>query len=154
MVESLLPPDPSGGRQVQRFGLGMGPQTVFSNWTWGNSASIVVTDGGTHTLTITSTGGTTTSPAGTLPVVMSSSSLVQAGSSVVTLAGAPLSASVSFAKAFPTTADVVIVCNGDAAAQPTMTVAAGGIGASSFTVTVTSGGSAGTARVNWVAWGH
>lgn len=58
MVEALVPIFNGPGVLGQRFGQFFGPQTILSNLTVANGATIVITDG-TNTVTIQASGGTT-----------------------------------------------------------------------------------------------
>lgn len=121
MVEALIPIFNGVGALATRFGQFFGPQTILSNLTVANGATITILDGAGDILVLTATGGTltTASATGLVPSVLGISGvpvttqpLIQAGSSVVTTNPSG-DVNVLYPVSFPNSCDAFVCTNGD-----------------------------------------
>jgi hypothetical protein len=163
MVEPLLPIFNGPGVLGQRFGQFFGAQTILSNLTVANGATITIADGSGNFMILSATGGTETigGQANTIAVVPGiNRAIIQSGDVTATPNGTG-HFTVTFPVAFPNVVDSVVVCNGNGtnnATQLTSVDHSGGLTLSNFVVLVvnsTTGAAITTAvEVMWIATGH
>jgi hypothetical protein len=167
MVEALLPIFNGPGVLGQRFGQFFGAQTLLSNLTVANGATIVILDPAGNQVTLNAAAMTINDAGGaggtvpTVPPVGSANHWQFQAGAVVATPNASGIFTLTFPFAFATALDAVIVSNGNAAANPNQLTAvhkATAFGTSSVGIQVTQAATGaaitGAVEVGWIALGH